>query len=72
MDYKYLKDCIKMIAMYKSIKILQIQNMYELEMAKFKHSFYHKTLPSVFNDYFNTNLRPNYIIRFISEKNLYL
>ena len=26
MDFKFLKDCVKMISMYKSIKILQIQD----------------------------------------------
>ena len=47
MDLKFLKDCVKMISMYKSMKILQIQDIYELEMAKFMHSFHHKRLPSV-------------------------
>ena len=46
-DFKFLKDCVKMISMYKSMKILQIQDIYELEMAKFMHSFHHKRLPSV-------------------------
>ena len=30
----------------------KFQDIYELEMAKFMHSFHHKRLPSVFNDYF--------------------
>ena len=33
MDFKFLKDCVKMISMYKSMKILQIQDIYELKMA---------------------------------------
>ena len=73
MDFKFLKDCVKMISMYKSIKILQIQDIYELQMAKFKHSFYHKRLPSVFNDYFKyLSLQHHHITRSISNKNLYL
>ena len=75
MDFKFLEDCVKMISMYKSIKILQIQDigLYELEMAKFMHSFHHKRLPSVFNEYFKyLSLKHHQITRSISKKNLYL
>ena len=51
--------------MYKSIKILQIQDIYELKMEKLMHSFHHKTLPSVFNDYFKyLSLQHHHITRF--------
>ena len=73
MDFKILKDCVKMISMYKSMKILQIQDIYELEMAKFMHSFHHKRLPSVFDNYFKyLSLQHHYITRSTSNKNLYL
>ena len=73
MDFKFLKDCVKMISMYKSMKILQIQDIYELEMAKFMHSFHHKRLPSVFDNYFKyLSLQHHHITRSTSNKNLYL
>ena len=73
MDFKFLKDCVKMISMYKSMKILQIQDIYELKMAKFMHSFHHKKLPSVFNHYFKyLSFQHHHIARSISNKNLYL
>ena len=54
------------------MKILQIQDIYKLEMAKFMHSFHHKRLPSVFNNYFKyLSLQHHHITRFISNKNLY-
>ena len=56
-------------------KLLQIQDigLYELEMAKFVHSFHHKRLPSVFNEYFKyLSLKHHQITRSISKKNLYL
>ena len=71
MDFKYLKYCLKIISMYKSIKKLQIQDIYKLEMAKFIHSFHHKRLPSVFNDHLRyPSLQHNRIARFISIENL--
>ena len=36
MDFKFLKDCVKMISMYKSMKILQIQDIYELDIKDFQ------------------------------------
>ena len=72
MDFKFSKDCVKIIFKYKSMKTLQIQDIYELEMAKFMHSF-HKRLPSVLNDYFKyLSLQHHHITRSISNKNLYL
>ena len=69
MDFKFLKDCVKTISMYKSMKILHIQDIYELEMAKFMHSFHHKRLSSVFNDYFKyLSLQHHHITRSISNK----
>ena len=42
-------------------------------MAKFTHSFHHKRLPSVFDDYFkHLSLQHHHITRSISNKNLYL
>ena len=53
------------------MKILQIQDIYELEMAKFMHSFHHKRLPSVLDDYFKyLSLQHHHITRSIFNKNL--
>ena len=55
------------------MRILQIQDLYELKMAKFMHYFHHKRLPSVFKDYFKyLSLQHHHITRSISNKNLYL
>ena len=39
---------------YKSLKILDIQNLYFFEVAKFMHSVFHKKTPNAFGDYFHT------------------
>ena len=42
-------------------------------MAKFMHSFHHKRISSVFDDYFKyLSLQHHHITRSISNKNLYL
>ena len=72
MDFKYLKDFVKMISMYESIKILQIQDIYELEIPKLMHCFHHKKLPSAFNNcYKYPSLQHNHITRSNSIENLY-
>ena len=40
-------DCVKMSTAHKSLNILQIADIYELEIAKIMHSFYHDDLPKV-------------------------
>ena len=39
---------------YKSLKIMDIQNLYFFEVAKFMHSVFHKKTPNAFSDYFST------------------
>ena len=72
-NFKCLNDRVKMNKLYKSMNILQIKDIYELEMSKFMHSFYHKQLPEVFNNYFKSADRHhNYVTRSISKKNDFL
>ena len=54
MNFKFLKDCVKVNSLYKSINILQFSDVYELELAKFMHAYYKETLAENFNSYFST------------------
>ena len=38
--FEVQKDCVKMSTVYKSLNILQIADIYELEITKFMHSFH--------------------------------
>ena len=51
-NFKFVKDRINMSLLYKSMKILKVKDIYELEIAKFMHSYYHCKLPETFDNYF--------------------
>ena len=73
MIFKVQKDCVRMSTVYKSLNILQIADKYELEIAKFMHSFYHNNLPAVFGNYFKSaNTHHTHNTRSITQKNYYL
>ena len=73
MVFKFQKDCVRMSTVYKSLNILQIADIYELEIAKFMHSFYHNNLPAVFGNYFKSvDIRHTHNTRSITQKNYYL
>ena len=68
-----VQDCVKMSTVYKSLNILQIADIYELEIAKFMLSFYHNNLPEVFDKYFKSaNTHHTHNTRSITQKNYYL
>ena len=50
-NFKCWNDRVKMNKLYKSMNILQIKDIFELKMSKFMHSFYHKKLSEVFDNY---------------------
>ena len=54
-NFKHLNDRVKMCTLYKSMNILLINDVYELETAKFVHSFYHRMLPENFDTYFRSS-----------------
>ena len=73
MNYKHLRDRVKMCTLYKSMNILSIKDVYELETAKFMHSFYHRMLPENFNTYFrSSNAQHSYNTRSITSDGYYL
>ena len=49
MNFKRLRDRVQMCTLYKSMNILLINDVYELETAKFMRSFYHRMLPENLN-----------------------
>ena len=51
-NFKFVKDRINMSLLYKSMKILKVKAIYELEIAKFMHLYYHCKLPENFDNYF--------------------
>ena len=67
------KDCVKVSTVHKSLNILQIADIYDLEIAKIMHSFYHNDLPKVFDNYFKSaNTHHTHNTRSITHKNYYL
>ena len=69
MNFKCLKDYVEMTTLYKSKNILKISYIYELEVAKFIHSFNQKRFPKNFNMSFKpTNQFHNYQTRFLTNE----
>ena len=62
-----------MSLLYKSMKILKAKDIYELEIAKFMHSYYHRKLPENFDNYFkNASNLHKYNTRSIVNDNYYV
>ena len=40
-NFKCLKDCVKMSTLYKDMKILHVKDIFEIEVAKFMHLCIH-------------------------------
>ena len=73
MEFKSLADCVPMNILYKSFNILRLKDIFELEIAKFMHSFYHKKIPENFNSYFRTaSQQHTHLTRSITNKNYFL
>ena len=59
--------------LYKDMKILQVKDIFETEVAKFMHSFYHSNLPCIFDSYYKSvATQHNHNTRSIVKKNYYL
>ena len=72
MNFKHLRDRVKMCTLYKSMNILLIHDVYE-ETAKFMHSFYDCMLPENFDSYFrSSNAQHSYNTRSITLNGYYL
>ena len=52
-NFKSLEDHTKMFTLCKSMHILQIKDIFELEMAKFMYAYHNDKLPSNFDGSFN-------------------
>ena len=53
-NFKCINDCIKMNTYYRSIKLLKVNDTYQLELAKFMYLYHHNRLPENFNHYFKS------------------
>ena len=72
-NFKCLKDLVKMSTLYKHLEILQIKDIFEIEVAKFMHSFHHGNLPCIFDSYYKSvATQHNHNTRSIVNKNYYL
>ena len=59
-----------MSALYKDIKLLQVKDIFEIEVAKFMHSFHHGNLPCIFDSYCKSvATQHNHDTRSIANKN---
>ena len=73
MNFKQLKDKVQMCTLYKSMNILLINDIFELEVARFMHSFYHRMLPENFDNYFKSgSTQHSYNTRSITSEGYYL
>ena len=73
MEFKSLADCVTMNTLYKSLNILRLKDIFELEIAKFMHSFHHNKIPENFNSYFRTaSQQHTHLTRSITNKNYFL
>ena len=71
-SFKCLKDHVNMSELYKSKNILQTNDVFKLEMAKFMHSYFHLNLPENFANHFcSASNHHNYATRSITNKNYY-
>ena len=59
MNFKLVSDRGKMSSYYKTMNLLLINDIYELEIAKFMHSFYHGMLPVNFHNFFKSAKTPH-------------
>ena len=72
-NFKLLKDHVKMSVLYKAMNILQAPDIFKLEVGKFIHSFHHQTLPESFQSYFTpTNTSYKYVTRSVTNKNYFI
>ena len=73
MNFKFVKDKAKMCILFKSMKILKVKDIFELEIAKFMYSYYHSKLPKNFDNYFKyAGKHHDYKTRSITADNFYL
>ena len=58
-----------MSILFKDMKILQVKDVFEIEVAKFMHSFHHGNLPYIFDSYYKSvATQPNHNTRSIAKK----
>ena len=73
MNFKFVKDRVNMSLLYKSMKMLKVKDIYDLEIAKFMHSYYHCKLTTSFDNYFkNASNHHKHNARLIVNDNYYV
>ena len=73
MEFKSLAGRVPVNTLYKSLNILRLKDIFELEIAKFMHSFRHNKIPENFNSYFRTALHQHtHLTGSITNKNYFL
>ena len=74
-NFKCLRDRVSVSELYKAkaASILQLNDIFKLEMGKFVHSFYHQYLPDDFKNYFSSaNIHHSYTTRSLTNKNYFI
>ena len=72
-NFKSINDCIKMNTYYSLMSLLKVNDIYQLELAKFMYLYHHNRLPENFNHYFKSaKNHHSYTTRSISNQNYYL
>ena len=72
MNFKFVKDKVKVCTLFKSMNILKVKDIFELEIAKFMYSDYHSMLHKNFDNYFQyASKLHDYKTRSITADNFY-
>ena len=73
MNFKFVKDKVKMCILFKFMKILKVKDIFELEIAKFVYSYYHSMLLKNFDNYFKyASKHHDYKARSVTADNFHL
>jgi len=63
----------RIIPLYKNLKILKLNDIYQFELVKSMHKFHHGILPEIYKEYFReTSSVHSYQTRFTNMENYFI
>ena len=73
MSFKKIKDKVDLNKLYASFNILKLEDIYNLELAKFVYLYHYNALPEIFKNYFkHASEYHNYSTRYASNQNFFI
>jgi len=59
--------------LYKNLNVLKLNDIHQLELAKFMHKLHHRALPKIFDNFFkNISNIHSYKTRFADNQNYFM